>query len=112
MADISHLYTVVKNPTTASRTYGYLGAHGKTLAPGASYSQVGSLVDALAQDDMQKSTRRMDSFQRDLLNSKIELISTPRTVLKDATTGAIKTLRLNSTTLGTVDPSWGAYTDS
>ena len=110
---VPELFTTVKNPLTTERTYGYLGAHGKKLAAGAEFTQIGDLVDVLTGDKRYK-TRATDALQRDLTNSngpKIEIIKTPPPILKDDTTGAIKVLDLNSSTLGVVDPSWGAYTD-
>lgn len=110
MPDTSHLYTTVKNPLTFSRSYGYLGAHGKTLPAGVRFTQIGDLVSSMLGDKRYKK-RGTSSLERDLLASKIEIISTPRPILKDAATFAIKALNLTGGVLGTVDPSWGAYSD-
>jgi hypothetical protein len=110
MPDTSDLFTTVKNPLAFSRSYGYLGSHGKTLPAGAHFTQIGNLVDTLIGDKRYKK-RSTDSLQRDLLNSKIEIISTPRVILKDAATFDIKVLNLTGAALGTLDPSWGAYND-
>jgi len=110
MPDTSHLYTTVKNPLTFSRVYGYLGTHGKTLPAGVRFTQIGNLVDTLIGDKRYKK-RGTAALERDLLNSKIEIISTPRPILKDAATFDIKALNLTGGVLGTVDPSWGAYND-
>lgn len=111
MADTSDLFTTVKNPLASTHVYGYLGYHGKTLLAGAEFTQIGNLIDYAAAG---KPTHKRwtDAIQRDLLAGRIVLISTPRVILKDTVTKAIKGLKLTSGALGTVDPSWGAYTDS
>jgi hypothetical protein len=112
MADTSMLFTTVKNPLVGAHVYGYLGYHGRTLLGGAHFSQIGSLVDYAAGG---KPTRKRwtDAIQRDLLAvpQRIVIISTPRPILKDAISGAIKALDLSGGALGVVDPSWGPYID-
>jgi hypothetical protein len=110
MPDTSNLYTTVKNPLAFARSYGYLSAHGKTLPAGAHFTQIGDLVSTMIGDKRYKK-RSTSSLERDLLNSKIEIISTPRVILKDAATFDIKVLNLTGGVLGTLDPSWGAYND-
>lgn len=112
MADTSNLYTTVKNPLGSTHVYGYLGVHGKTLAGGASFTQIGDLLDVVQMRGQATSKRKTDAIERDLLNSRLEIIQTPSVVLKDDTTGEIKVLDLDGGTLGVVDPSWGAYTDA
>lgn len=111
MADTSNLFTTVKNPLARSRVYGYLGYHGATLAGGATFTQIGHLVDYAAAG---KPTHKRwtDAIQRDLLAvpPALEILSTPPPILLDDTTLAVKVLDLNSGSLGVVDPSWGAYT--
>ena len=110
MPDTSHLYVTVKNPLTFSRSYGYLGVHGKTLGAGVHFTQIGDLVSVMTGDKRYKK-RATAALERDLLNDKIEIISSPRVILKDAATFDIKALNLTGTVLGTIDPSWGAYND-
>jgi len=111
MADTTMLYTTVKNPLGASRPFGYLGAHGRTLPGLAHFSQIGDLVDAIAPDTIYKSYRKTNALQRDLLAGRIVIITTPALILKDTATSAIKAVKLTGGALGIVDPSWGAYTD-
>lgn len=113
MPDTTCLFTTVKNPLTYARTYGYLGAHGKTLPAGARFSQIGDLVDTMIGDKRYKK-RSTDALQRDLLatpTARIQIITTPRPILKDAATFDIKMLNLTGAALGTLDPCWGAYND-
>lgn len=110
MPDTSCLYTTVKNPLAFPRTYGYLGAHGKLLPAGAHFTQIGDLVDTLIGDKRYKK-RGTAALERDLLADKIEIITTPRPILKDAATFDIKMLNLTGGVLGTLDPCWGAYND-
>lgn len=111
MADTTHLFTTVKNPLGHSRSYGYLGKHGRTLPAGARFTQFGDLIAALGVTNSATNKRKADALQRDLLNGKIELISTPAPILRDDMTFDIKALSLSAGALGTVDPSWGAYND-
>lgn len=111
MADASHLFTTVKNPLSTSRVYGYLGTHGKTLPGGAHFSFAGHIADQIMSGQPATKKRKLDSLQRDLIAGKIVITQTPRPILKDATTSEIKALDLDTGSLGTVDPSWGAYTD-
>lgn len=106
------LYTTVKNPLSYTRTYGYVGAHGRDLTSGAEYSMIGDIVDVLTGDKRYK-VRATHALQRDLLNvpPRIEIISTPPPIFKDTVTFAIKTLGLTSGALGVIDPCWGSYTD-
>ncbi len=112
MADTTHLYTTVKNPLAFSRPYGYLGAHGRTLAAGASFSQIGDLVDSMLGRHSRWERRNTAALERDLLADKIEIIRTPRPILKDAVNDEIKALDLSGGILGVIDPSWGAFTDT
>jgi hypothetical protein len=111
MPTTNDLYTTVRNPLTNARTYGYLGAAGRLLPAGAHFTFIGDLVSTLIGDKRYKR-RQTAALERDLLAGRIELISTPRIILRDATTAAIKVLDLNGGVLGTLDPSWGAYVDT
>lgn len=111
MADTTMLFTTVRNPLGQTKVYGYLGAHGRTLPGLAHFSQIGSLVDAIAPNTIYKSFRRTNALQRDLLNGNIVIINTPAVILKDTATSVIKALKLTGGVLGITDPSWGAYTD-
>jgi hypothetical protein len=111
MADTTMLFTTVKNPLASAKSYGYLGAHGRTLPGLGSFSQVGDLVDAIAPDTIYKSYRKSNAIQRDLLAGRIEIIKTPALILKDTVNNQIKAVTLAGGVLGVIDPSWGAYTD-
>lgn len=112
MADTSMLFTTVKNPLGTTRTYGYLGAHGRELPAGAHFTQIGSLVDAIAPNNISKSYRKTDALQRDLLAVNIIIVNTPAVILKDTVNSQVKALKISGGALGITDPSWGAYTDS
>jgi hypothetical protein len=111
MADTTMLFTTVKNPLGQSKTYGYLGAHGKTLPGLGHFSQIGDLIDAIAPDTIYKSYRKSNAIQRDLLASRLVIITTPALILKDTANSQIKAVKLTGGALGIIDPSWGAYTD-
>lgn len=111
MADTTMLFTTVRNPSGQARTYGYLGAHGRTLPGLGHFSQIGDLIDAIAPNNISKTYRKTNAIQRDLLANRLVLITTPALILKDSATSAIKAVKLTGGVLGIVDPSWGAYTD-
>jgi hypothetical protein len=111
MADTLDLYTTVKNIMTTARTFGYLSTHGKLLPAGAHFTQVGDLVSAIAPNNTSKSIRKVRALERDLLNNRLEIISTPAVILKDTVSNEIKKITLTDGALGAADPSWGAYTD-
>lgn len=78
MPDTSDLYTTVKNKAGVSRTFGYLGRHGRTLDANETLTIYGNL-----QDQPGWNKRKQQSYERDLLAGRIELLNTPRVVLKD-----------------------------
>lgn len=111
MADTTMLFTTVRNPSGTARVYGYLGAHGRNLPSLAHFSQIGSLVDAIAPNNVSKSYRKTNHLQSDLLAGRIVIINTPSVILKDSVSNAIKAITLSGGALGVSDPSWGSYSD-
>lgn len=84
MATTNDLYTTVKNTSGASRFFGYLGDHGKTLANNGTTTVFGDLQTLIGND-----ARKKAALEADLLAGNLTLISTPRTVLYDASADAI-----------------------
>lgn len=103
----SVLYTTVINPTEQSRTYGYLGAHGRTLAAGEQYLHPGNLLDQLA-----SKPRQHAALVRDLDAGDLAIMSTPAPILWDNTADEAKVLVLADGTLGVTDSEFGPYSSS
>ena len=96
------LYTTVKNVSGKSRTFGFLGAHGKTLANNGTYSVPGDLVAKLGN---QRSKRSFKALERALENGDLQIVSSPAVYLTDATDSSVDQLRLNNNAVGTTTPA-------
>ncbi len=78
MATTADLYTTLKNISGASRFFGYIGRHGKTLASNAEVTVFGSVIHAFGYNK-----RKQESLERDLLAGKVTILQTPRPILRD-----------------------------
>lgn len=83
MADTLDLYTTLKNIGSAERFFGYVGRHGKRLAAAATVTVFGHLSAQLGWN-----RRKQQALERDLLASKITILSTPRPIIKDTAADA------------------------
>lgn len=106
------IYSVVKNTSGATRKFGFLPPHGVELAANEEYTVFGNILEALVRGDRGSERRHHQAFAKALDREDLTIVRTPAPILKDATTGATKALRLNNGTLGTVDPCWTATSDS
>jgi len=104
------LYTTVKNTSGAEQHFGFLGAHGVTLADGAEHSTAGDLVTRIA--SARDADRSFPAFETALDNTDIVILKTPAVHLYDATLDEVQVLALNNSTLGVVEPCWGHYFES
>lgn len=107
------LQTTVHNPGSAARTYGYLGAHGDTLAAGETKSYDEDLLAKLSQP---RKRRQLAAFKRDLApdsgSPRIVLVGTPQQHTYDATLDMTKVVSIDNGSVVAVDPSWGEYSSS
>lgn len=105
------LYTTVKNVSGKTLTFGFLGAHGKTLADDATFTVPGDLVTKLG---AKRSQRSFQALERALNNGLLEIVKSPSVYLLSETGGVTRELAMASTKeLGTSAPSYkggGDYT--
>lgn len=100
------LFTTVRNLSGKTRTFGFLGAHGKRLAANESFTQPGDLVSKLGN---KLSQRQFKSLEGALgVRSSLEIVSSPAVYLYDEEDDVTKELALQGGLLGTVDPQWSA----
>lgn len=85
MAFPTLLATVVKNPTAAARFYSYLGAHGVTIAAGATYTHNGDLLADLS-GKSSRAQKHLAAFVADLQASspRIAIVSNPAPIEEGA----------------------------
>lgn len=103
VAETTCLYTTVKNLTSATRSFGYLGVHGMRLAPLEAVTTRGDLI---AKWGATTSNRCFKSLEFDLTNKIISILSTPSVFLYDQVLDIPRTLALSNDVLGIVDPCW------
>lgn len=98
------LYTTVKNVSGKTLTFGFLGAHGKTLANNATYTVPGDLVTKLG---AQRSQRKFKALERALTTNLLDIVRSPSVYVLSETGSVTKELAMNSSSqLGTSNPSW------
>ena len=98
------LYTVVKNVSGKTLFFGFLGAHGKTLEPDATYSVPGDLVTKLGG---QRSQRQFKALENALTSNLLEIVRSPSVYLLSESGGVTRELAMASTKeLGTTAPSY------
>jgi len=98
------LYTTVKNTSNKTRFFGFLGLHGKKLAPNATFSVPGDLVTRMA---AVRSQRRFKALEDALTTGALEIIKSPSVYLRSEDNDSTKELALGNTdVLGTTTPSW------
>lgn len=98
------LHTTVRNTSGKTRSFGFLGAHGKRLAPNESFTQPGDLVSKLGN---QLSQRRFNSLEGALgVRGSLEIVSSPAVYLYDEEDDRTQELALQGGLLGVTDPQW------
>jgi len=101
--------TVLKNVSGARKTFPFIGARGVTLEANEEYAIDGHVESSAA---LRFRSRDYSDFLKALTAGRLQIVSTPATILKDSQTGALKAVKLTNGTLGVRNPTWGAYTDS
>lgn len=100
----SDLYTVVKNVSGKTLTFGFLGAHGKTLESNATFTVPGDLVTKLG---AQRSQRKFKALERALTENLLEIVRSPSVYLLSESGNVTRELAMASTKeLGTTAPSY------
>lgn len=95
------LYTTVKNVSGKTRTFGFLGAHGKTLEDQATFSVPGDLVAKLGN---QRSKRSFNALERALQVGDLVITKSPAVYLTDVDDGSLDQLQVNENTVTTTSP--------
>lgn len=95
------LYTTVKNVSGKTRTFGFLGAHGKTLANNGTFSVPGDLVAKLGN---QRSKRSFKALERALEVGDLVITKSPAVYLTDVDDGSLDQLQVNDNTVTTTSP--------
>jgi hypothetical protein len=99
---VSGLYTTVKNVSGKTRTFGFLGAHGKTLANNGTYSMPGDLVAKLGN---QRSKRAFKSLERALEVGDLVITASPAVYLTDVADGSIDQVQVNADAVEPTTPA-------
>jgi hypothetical protein len=103
------LYTTVKNVSGVTKFFGFLGAHGVTLANNATYTVPGDLVTKLGS---KRSLRSFQALERALTSDLLEIVKSPSVYLLSETGGVTRELAMASTEeLGTTVPSFNGGGD-
>jgi len=98
------LYTTVKNVSGKTLTFGFLGAHGKTLENNATYTVPGDLVTKLG---AQRSQRKFKALERALTENMLDIVKSPSVYLLSVTGSTTREVAMNATgVLGVNNPSW------
>lgn len=99
---VSGLYTTVKNTSGKTATFGFLGARGKRLTNGATYTVAGDLIGTTG---VKTSQREFKALERALVSGALQIVSTPAVYVTDTATNVSRQLKLTSGTLGVAVPS-------
>lgn len=92
-------YTVVKNTSGATKFFGFLGRHGRSLANAATFN-----IPGPPQSQFGWNARKQASFEAALIAGTVTIVSTPAIVLNDTTPDAAL---VDPTTVLTVNPTGG-----
>jgi hypothetical protein len=101
------LYSVVKNTSGQSKTFGFLPPHGRQLDINEEFTVFGDVRQAMIRFERTEGRRNIESFEAALRRGDLEIISTPAVILEDdSNPGSTKALRLSNGTLGITDVCW------
>lgn len=112
------IYSTVKNISGKTRAFGFLGRHGKTLAPNAEYTFFGDLVARMSSQSGKNMARWHTALNRALAGftsaagvvypAMLHVKASPALFLFDTGANVPKTFTLVSGTLGVADPCYGS----
>ena len=107
--DTTCLYSVVKNISGGTKTFGFLPPHGRTLAHNQEFAVFGDVRVGLGgnQGGERSVQRRANTaFEAAIESGQLEIVSTPSPILQDTVTGLPKMIQSASGSLSAVDPCW------
>jgi hypothetical protein len=82
-ATTTTLYSTVKNLVGVPHYFGYIGAHGRRLAAGSSYTVPGNVVDSVLNKPGYKRRNYFKAMERDLLAGRLAIEQTPSPIFID-----------------------------
>lgn len=107
VADVTCLYSTIKNTSGRRKTFGFLPPHGRTLAAFEDFTVFGDIRQALIRHERSEARRNIVAFENALKRNDIEILQTPSVVLEDENVpGTTKILTLRGGTLGVEDVCW------
>lgn len=101
---LSCVHTTIRSQLSVARSFGFLGALGMRLEAG---EQV--MIPGDAWDMISTNKRKFDGLQNALARGDIAIVRSPQAIVWDDGADSAKTLKINSGTLSSVDPCWGAF---
>lgn len=104
-ASRDELYTTVENLLDTDRVFGFLGPRGMRLAAGEVVTVRGNLVATLGGST---SSRKFKALERAVASGSLRIRNTPAPIFWDATDEVAKTLSINNSVLGIVDPTYSS----
>lgn len=108
MAVADCLNTRLKNISGGTLNFSYLPPHGRVLADDGAIEIAGDLMTYFHTGG-RMNKRKLDAFIADLEAGRLAVVHTPNPILFDYANTISKMLRLNSGTLSSADPCYGAY---
>lgn len=109
MAASDDFKTTVRNMSGREAFFGFLGARGKRLAAGESYTEDGDIRQKFAGNTKGRHRRALLAA---LTSGTLVIVETPPPMFYDPTLDVTKTIKVDNNTVSATDPSWGAYSSS
>lgn len=107
--DTNCLYSVVKNTSGATKTFGFLPPHGRTLANNEEFTVFGDIRQNLGSNQgTERSVRRRAeaAFEAAVESGDLQILSTPNLIIKDVDSNDPKMIQSDNNALSAVDPCW------
>jgi hypothetical protein len=109
------IYTTVKNITGVTRSFGFLGMHGKTLTVNQEYTEFGDLLGSKFTTDTRTNYRKQKALQVALTGDSsrgiapmLHVKSSPVSVIFDNVSSLPEVVTITGGALGVADPCWGS----
>ncbi len=102
------LETTFANPTAISRHYSFLPRHGRTLGPGEAVSFIGDPAGILRRGSHARTRMRLEAMAHAIQLGQLSVVTQRRPVLWDTTLIVPKALRVNSGSVGGVNPDYSS----
>lgn len=100
------LETTFSNPQAIPQHYGFLGARGRTLAAGESFSILGAPLSLIRGGSPHRVRQAMRSMQRAVQLGHLSIVSVPRPIIWDTTLTVPKAVRLDANLIASTNPNY------